>query len=222
MSEGRRSGKKSTEPTAASANQGSTPDLADQAQEVAGQVQEQAGQLVDRARGAATGQLSTQKDRAAGGLETAAGLLRGAGEQLRALDQPTVAQYVDGAAERTQQISQQLRTQDVGQLLETTERFARRQPGLFVGGALTLGFLATRFFKSSEPQPDRVETAGYPRDTTGGYAPYGGAAYGSEALGYGAATGADYATGLDDPLLDASLGDDSRAAAGYPPGSEER
>ena len=214
-------------PTASGGEVGATASgVADQVQEVAGQVQDQAGHLVDQARQAAMSQVTSQKDRAAGGLETAAGLLRGAGEQLRALDQPTVAQYVDSAADRAQQFSDQLRTQDVGQLVEATERFARRQPMLFVGTALTAGFLATRFLRSSGRQQG-TETGSY--SATGGTRPYGGDVYASgyaggmsgAPLGYGAALETDIAPGLDDPLLDGSLGG-APTPADYTRGSEER
>jgi len=216
--------------------------VVDQVQEVTDQVQEQAGRLVDQARQQLTTQVATQKDRAAGGLETAAGLLRGAGEQLRALDQPAIAQYVDSAAERAQEFSEQLRTQDVGQLVEATERFARRQPALFAGSALALGYLASRFFLSSERRQDT--SSGQQGDQTRYQGTASSPSYGADiyatsyaetmpvgTLDYGAGSGMDAASTFDEPMADAYLDDPvlggsdvgaPRTAGDIPPGSEER
>ncbi len=202
--------------------------VVDQVQEVAGQVQEQAGRLVDQARQQLTTQVTSQKDRAAGGLETAAGLLRGAGEQLRALDQPTVAQYVDGAAHQAERFSEQLRTQDASQLVEATERFARRQPMLFVGTALTAGFLVTRFLRSSGRQQG-AETEASPGAAAGMF-PYGtdfsaaddAGGRSGEALGSGAMAEPGSAVGLSEAMQEARLSGTPLTPADYVPGPEER
>jgi hypothetical protein len=212
--------------TGSTSDAGATaPELGDQVGELASQVQEQAGRLTDQARGQIATGLTAQKDRAAGGLETAAGLLRGAGEQLRALDQPTVAQLVDGTADRAQQFSEQLRTQDLGQLVEATERFARRQPALFAGSALALGFLATRFLRSSQPQQATTEGHSAAR----GSAPYGGDIYlpdyagmptGSY-LGTDDVPGTGPVSGLGGVMAEAGPSSPPMTPTDYPRGSEE-
>jgi len=207
------------------------PALTEQVQEVAGQVQEQAGQLVDQVRGQLTTQFATQKERAAEGLETAAGLLRGAGEQLRALDRPTVAQYVDQTSDRVEQWSETLRTQDIGQLGETVEQFARRRPGLFAGGALALGYLASRFFLSSPPRPQPSRAESYRPPTAA--SPYGADIYGSGYAGttsdaslgyggYGAASDLDTLAGDGGTMDDTGLSEMPSTPTAYPPGSEAR
>lgn len=205
--------------------------LTGQVQEVAGQVQEQAGQLVNQVRGQLTTQLSTQKERAAEGLETAAGLLRGAGEQLRALDRPTIAQYVDQTSDRVEQWSETLRTQDIGQLAETVEQFARRQPALFAGGALAVGYLASRFFLSSPPRQQLNRAESY-RPSTGA-SPFGTDIYASDYPGtapdaslgyggYGAASGIGSISGDGGTMDDMGLSELPAAPTASPPGSEER
>lgn len=129
-------------------------DLGTATAEATEQIGESVAHLGDQVRQQVMTRLGTETVRVASGLETAAGLLRGAGEQLRALDQQTAAKYVDGAAERTTELSRSLREQDVSQLIEGAEQYARRQPGLFLGGALALGFLGARFFASSTPKPE--------------------------------------------------------------------
>lgn len=205
--------------------------LTEQVQEVAGQVQEQAGQLVDQVRGQLTTQLTSQKERAAEGLETAAGLLRGAGEQLRALDRPTIAQYIDQTSDRVERWSETLRTQDIGQLGETVEQFARRQPALFAGGTLAVGYLASRFFLSSPPrqQPDRAESHRPPTGASSYDADMYGSGYAGAMqdaspgyAGYGAATDIGSMSGDGGTLDDMGLSDLPATPAAYPPGSEER
>jgi hypothetical protein len=60
-----------------------------------------------------------------------------------------VAQYVEQAADRIEQFSSRLRDRDLGDLMRDADRFARRQPAVFIGAAFMVGVLAARFFKSS-------------------------------------------------------------------------
>ncbi len=132
-------------------------DLSSAASEAAEKVQETVSGLGDQVRQQATDQVTTQKERVAGGLETVAQLLRQAGQQVREQDQAPVAGSIDGVADRVEQWSDSIRMQDVSQLVDETKQLARRQPALFVGGALALGFLGVRFFKSS-PQGNTTTT----------------------------------------------------------------
>lgn len=118
----------------------------------ADQVQEKATSLGDQIRQQANDQVATQMDRAASGLEMVAGLLRQAGQQVGEQDQTAFAGSINGMADRVEQWSESLKNQDASQLADETKQFARREPALFVGGALALGFLGVRFFKSSPEQ----------------------------------------------------------------------
>ncbi len=164
-----------------SGSSGAEGNLGAAAADAAEQVQEQAVQLVDQVRQQVVTQLTTQKERAAGGLETAALLIRQASEHVRQQGQAPIAGYIETAADRVASAAQALREREVPQLAEETQELARRRPGLFLGGGLALGFLATRFFKSSTPPPQPQGTTDY-SGTTG----YGGA------TGYGGTTGYDY------------------------------
>jgi len=127
--------------------------VVEQAQEklgsVAGQAQQLVGQVTDQAKGQATSQLETQKDRAAERLETASLLLLETGEHLRGKQHGTTAGYVDQAAEQAERLANYVRSRDVAQLMQDTQQLARKRPGLFLGGALALGFLGSRFLQSS-------------------------------------------------------------------------
>jgi hypothetical protein len=127
--------------------------LADQAQakasQVVGQAQGAAGQVAAQAREQATSQLESQKGRAVDTLVTVAQALRQTGQQLQQQEQGAVGGYVEQAAERVERMTNYLRAREVPDLIAETQDFARRQPGLFVTGALALGFLGARFLMSS-------------------------------------------------------------------------
>jgi len=138
---------------ATSSSSASSGGLADQAQAKAGQVVDQAqgaaGQVAEQAKQQATSQLESQKRRAVDSLVTVAQALRQTGEQLEQQEQGAVGGYIEQAAERVERVTNHLRSHDVPELLAQTQDFARRQPGLFVAGALALGFLGARFLMSS-------------------------------------------------------------------------
>jgi ElaB/YqjD/DUF883 family membrane-anchored ribosome-binding protein len=129
-----------------------TQQVTDQARQIASQAGDQAGQLADQARTQVTSQISSQKERAATSLHSVAEALRQTGQQLRDQDQSGVTQYVDRAADQVERLSTYLQNNEVGDIINGVERFARQQPALFVSGAFTLGLLAARFLKSSNPQ----------------------------------------------------------------------
>jgi hypothetical protein len=98
----------------------------------------------------ATAQLDTQKTRATDGLSVIAGAVRRTTEHLRSEQHDSIAEYVDRAADQLEHLSAGLRDKDVTELLQDARRFARRQPGLFIGGSFAVGLLAARFLKSSQ------------------------------------------------------------------------
>jgi len=105
--------------------------------------------MIDRVRESATSRLSTQKDRATDGLGGLAQAVRQSTQSFRDNQQDTVAQYVEKAADRIEQLSTRLRERNISDLLDDAQGFARRQPALFIGAAFALGVVAARFLKSS-------------------------------------------------------------------------
>jgi hypothetical protein len=136
-----------------------------QAQQVLDQTQQKVGQVADRARTQVMSQLTSQKERATGGLESVATALRQTGQQLSDQNQGPLGDYAQQAAEAVDQFSRYLRERDVHELIDQAEILARRQPTLFLGGAFALGFLAARFLKSSAPSaswaPSSSRSIGY-------------------------------------------------------------
>lgn len=142
----------------------STSELGATAAEAGHQLQHQVSGVAQQVRQQASDQLLTQKDRLADTLDTVALLLRQSGEHAELQDKELLSQYVDKASGQVSQWSEKLRDQDVTQLLEETGNLARRQPLLFAGGALALGFLGARFLRTSTEQAQ--ETPALPESTT--------------------------------------------------------
>jgi ElaB/YqjD/DUF883 family membrane-anchored ribosome-binding protein len=150
--------KKSNSSTSSSSDQnqqanGSGESLGTAAAEAGEQVQQQVGNLTEQVRQQANTQLLSQKEKAVETLDTVALLLHQAGEHAHQQDKAMLADYVDKAADQVGQWSETLRDRELTDIVDETKDFARRQPMLFVGGALAAGFLGARFFRSSsQPQ----------------------------------------------------------------------
>src|SRR5690606_10454289 len=135
-------------------------------------VQGTASELKDKVQHEAEDRLAEGKATATGALEDVAGALHQAGDALRERDRDAFARYADAAADQVEQFTHSIRDRNVGEILDEAQRFARRDPGLFIGGAFLLGIVGARFLKASAPR------SGY------GGSDYGRSDYGS---GYGGA-----------------------------------
>jgi len=203
---------------------------ADQAAGAAGavvdQAKEKAGELVGQAREQAKPRVESQKQRAADSLGSTAHALRQTSRQLRDQEEGTIAQYAERAAGQVERFADYLREHDVNELIGETERFARRQPVLFVGGAFALGLLAARFLKSSGQRGGSGTEAGAGQQLAArGYR--SAAAYppapSAESLlatdlgttaGYEATMPSAYTTDLNEPVADYGLASPTATGAG--------
>jgi hypothetical protein len=64
-------------------------------------------------------------------------------------DLPQAAQYIRQASEQIQGVADTVRQRRMRELAGDVQDFARKQPTLFFGGAVILGFAALRFLKSA-------------------------------------------------------------------------
>jgi hypothetical protein len=110
------------------------------------------GGIVNRVKESAAAQLTSQKNRGIDALGSVAQAVRSTTGRLRQEKHDTIAGYAEQAAGHIEQWSQRLREKDIDQLVGDVHRLVRRQPGVFIGSAFTLGLLAARFVKSSRPQ----------------------------------------------------------------------
>jgi hypothetical protein len=106
--------------------------------------------MAEDATGRVKSAIIEQKTASADYLGTIAGAVqRAAGEFDGAV--PQAAQYIRQAAGQIETVATAVRERDMRELVGEVQQFARRQPTLFFGGAVVLGFAALRFLKSAAP-----------------------------------------------------------------------
>lgn len=113
--------------------------VASDAKQAASEVAEQAKDLVSQ-------KVTEQASRSAGDIQRVAEVLR---QSKRDLGDNMAAPYVDKAADQLERFSRFLEDANPADVVRDVERFARREPLLFLGGAFALGLLGARFLKSS-------------------------------------------------------------------------
>ena len=145
--------------------------LADQAKDLGRNLKQKAAQLGesvsqttrDQAAGikdaaAGIGSQATDKvnniirDQRAAGADYVKGFAqavhRAAGEFEQ--DIPQASRWIHGMAGHIDSVADAVREREPRELLNDVQDFARRQPALFFGGAMILGFAALRFLKSGQ------------------------------------------------------------------------
>ncbi len=121
-----------------------TDRIRDKAQQAASGARDQAESAVDRGRLRAASTLSG----------VARALLQSSEES-----DGTTRRVVERAGQEVQRLSDFVERTPPREMLARTERLARRQPALFLGGAFALGLLAARFLKSSRQNEEPGEEA---------------------------------------------------------------
>jgi gas vesicle protein len=137
-------------------------DLAGQTQERASemitQATEQTTQMVSDVKEQVTTSFTEQRDRAIGGLEALANVLREAGQNLgKAAKEASggtqtpamLGPIVEEAADRLAQSATFLRDKDMAGLLEEAQNLARKQPMLFMGAMFGIGVVGSRLLKGA-------------------------------------------------------------------------
>jgi hypothetical protein len=107
-----------------------------------------ARQLFGDVRHAAEEMIEERKVRAAEGVQGVADALRRTAGNLRG-ENEAVARYAEQAADTVARLSDTVRGQQLGDVIAELDDFARRQPALFLIGAVAAGFAAGRFIAAS-------------------------------------------------------------------------
>jgi hypothetical protein len=149
------------EPTTVSAS-GGAQDAAGQVvetarqgvEQMAGTVREQVGPIAEQVKEQASAVAQQQMTSAAEGLERAAGLVTAVGDQLREKQLGELSRYSDLTADQMQKVASWLRTTPPEEIARTVEDLAKKQPELFVAGAVALGLLGPRFLRRTNPEPE--------------------------------------------------------------------
>lgn len=103
-----------------------------------------------------TSRVDEQKNRAAAGLGGIADVIRNASDELR-LENEALASYVDMASNQMRRLADHIRERGVADMLDDVNRFARRNPAVFIGGAFLVGLGVARFLKATAPRGDQRE-----------------------------------------------------------------
>ena len=101
-------------------------------------------EFIDAARSAAESLLEEQKRQIADRVHGFGEALEGAARSLHGSQNRMIARYVEDAGDQVKTFSHGLHARRWNELVAETEEFARRQPTLFVLGAVAAGFLVGR------------------------------------------------------------------------------
>lgn len=141
-----------------SQNMPSVGNVTDAAKDTLNQVKESVGTLagdaVGQAKEKASSVLDEQKSNLASGVASVADSIRQVGENLSDSNEDNqiaalAGKYGDNLAAQIEKFSSYIDEKEIRELVTDVEKFAKRNPILFVSGAFGLGILAARFLKSS-------------------------------------------------------------------------
>jgi hypothetical protein len=118
--------------------------------EAAASLQESARSAAGSAGDAISAAASSGKDQIAARVANVAHRLDGSADELRR-DEAWLAELIGQGAQRLGRLADELRDQDVRGLLQQVEEFGRREPAIFAGAAVALGFALTRLARASSP-----------------------------------------------------------------------
>jgi hypothetical protein len=165
---------------AASGAAESASNLAGQASGLASKA---ASALASEAQHKATGMMQQQMEMGADYVRMVSQTAHTAARELEG-KAPELARLVHDIADRADSFANDLRRRQVNEMFDVALDFARRNPRMFLGGAIAAGFLLTRFAKSSAEHKASMNR----RNEFG----RGGSDYGarSGSSGYGGTSGA--------------------------------
>ena len=107
------------------------------------------GELVEQVKHEGEEFLSERKSLVAGQLTHISGAIRRAADKLHDTDSKFIADYVDRAADKVDDVGRYIDEHDLRDVMEDVGGVARRQPLLFAGGMFLAGLAAARFLKAS-------------------------------------------------------------------------
>lgn len=134
-----------------------------------------AGQAREQVTSQLTNQFDTRKDKAVETIGNVADAIRDTSDKLKGVG--PLGDVAERAADGIERVAGFFEGKQVGDLVRDVNRFARREPAIFLGAAFAIGLIGGRFLKSSVRQGGDTSRGDYDRDR-GGYdryeASYGG------------------------------------------------
>ena len=158
---------------------------ADQAKEVAGVTKRQAQDLLQQGRSQVRQQAVGQQQKAAQGLTSLAGELRGLANGTSQGAPGPARDLLEQASSKVEEFAGWLQNREPADLLDEVRMFARRKPGVFLLGAAAAGVLAGRLTSGVKAAHSGGDSGG--SSTGGRYS--GGTNYVDPAPSYTAGTG---------------------------------
>jgi hypothetical protein len=143
-----RTSARSAADAAASAASAAGSDLNETAKTATDALRRQAGQFARDVGDELSRTGESQKERGADVLHRFAGAIDSAANDLEE-QSPAVARMVHETARRVGDLSSELSSRNVNELLEQATQLARAKPALFIGGSVAAGFALARFLASS-------------------------------------------------------------------------
>jgi hypothetical protein len=119
-----------------------------------------AQQLMDRAQSQVRTRVDEGKSTAARTLSNLASTLQQSSSQLLDKQEGLAGEYISRAADQLDRASRYVESAELDEIVDGVERFARRQPAVFIGAAFAVGILGARFLKSSRKQTSQVTRYG--------------------------------------------------------------
>jgi hypothetical protein len=117
---------------------------------VSARVKESASEAVDEVKHQATSTLRQQKEVAADSLTSVCEALHESAERLREDDVSAFAGLMDQAADRIDRVAEYIREEDIKDMFDAAQNWARKNPALFLGGSFVAGLLVARLLKSTQ------------------------------------------------------------------------
>jgi hypothetical protein len=113
-------------------------------------VRAKAAEVAGKAKQKIADQYGEKVSEATNEVQHFASALRRAGQNLRDDGSSTIgASLLTRAADQLESIGSSLNGKDLDAIISDVDRLARRNPAVFAGGAMLIGFAASRFLKSS-------------------------------------------------------------------------
>ena len=140
---------------------GAARDVADEARAAGSTLRGEVAGLGDSLKQGLSRQVERQKDGIADRIANIADRAERSADELR--DQEAwLASLLGRGARELHGVAEEIRDNDMGDLLDSVEVFARRQPALFTGAAVALGFALSRVVRGDPRAARDHRSAGDP------------------------------------------------------------
>jgi hypothetical protein len=159
-----------TDHTESSATEGSTGGANKGARSTESRARDAASDTGKAAWGEAQSQFAQQSSFAADQTDKVSAVLHNMADEFDQQDQHTFSNYTNQLAGYSDSLSEKLREKDLNYFVDEARNISRRQPALFMGGAIAAGFVLARFLRSSsETEKTASEPDSAPTTHTGVY-----------------------------------------------------